>query len=126
MRTLRIYFLDNFLMYHIAVLAILIMLYITFLVAFIYLTTRSLYILTSFLQFPFPLPLASSNHKSESHLFSYEFFGFCLFCLLVLFYIRYISEVMQCLSLINFPEDNASGSIHVVANGWISSFFMAE
>ena len=50
MRTLRIYSLNNFPIYHIAVLAIIIMLYITYLVL-IYLITGNVLLLT-FLQFP--------------------------------------------------------------------------
>ena len=70
MRTLRIYSLYNFPMYHTAVLAIVIMLYITSLVL-IYLITESLYLLTTFLQFPLPSFPAIGNHKSD--LFFYKF-----------------------------------------------------
>ena len=63
MRTLRLYSLNSISIYHIAVLAIVIMLYITSL-TFIYLMTRSLYLLTTF---PLSLPLfdpSPGNHKS--------------------------------------------------------------
>ena len=69
MRTLRIYSLNNFPIYHTAVLIIFIM-YITSLVL-IYLITGSLDLLTAFIQFLLPPPSASSNHKSD--LFFYEF-----------------------------------------------------
>ena len=52
MRTLRVYSLNSFQLYHAAVLTLLIMLYITSLV-FIYLITGSLYLLITFIQFPF-------------------------------------------------------------------------
>lgn len=54
MKPLRIYSLNNIPIYHTAVLAIGIMLYITTLVL-TYLTTASLYLLTTFLQFPLSL-----------------------------------------------------------------------
>ena len=47
------------------------MLYIASLVL-IYLITGSLYLLTTFMSFPLPLPPTSGNHKSD--LFFYEFF----------------------------------------------------
>lgn len=59
MRTLRVYSLNNFQLYHTAVLTLLIMLYITSLV-FIYLITGSLYLLTTFLQVP-PPPTPPQN-----------------------------------------------------------------
>lgn len=53
MKTLKIYSLNHFPLYDTAVLAIVIMLYITFLVL-LYLIIRSLDILTTFLQFLHP------------------------------------------------------------------------
>ena len=57
------------------------MLYITPLVVCTYLTTKSLHLLTAFIQFLFPLCPAFGNHKSELF-FSFEFDEFCflLFC----------------------------------------------
>lgn len=54
----RIYCLNNFYVYH-----------VVYYVPGTYL--ESLYLLTDFIQFPFPLPPASGNHKSEN--FFYEF-----------------------------------------------------
>ena len=63
MRTLRIDSL-NFHIYHIAVLIIFIMLYITSLI-FIYLIPRSLYLLTAFIRFHLPPPPAFGSQKSD-------------------------------------------------------------
>ena len=65
MITLRIYYLSNPI-YHIAVLAIVIMLCTTSLLVLTYLITGSLCLLTTFIQFCLSLPPASSNHKSFS------------------------------------------------------------
>ena len=86
MRTLRIYSLTNFSIYHTAVLTIVVMLYIPSLVL-IYLTTRSVHSLITFLQFLLLTPPASGNHKSD--LFFYEFFFNSLYI---------ISEIIQYLS----------------------------
>ena len=56
MRTHKMYSLNSFPVYHTAVLPIVMMLYITSLVL-IYLITGNLYLLTTFLQFPFPSKL---------------------------------------------------------------------
>lgn len=72
MRTLRISSLTNFAMYIVAVLAMVIILYVTSLVP-IYLILASLYLLAIF---PQPLllpPIPSGNHKSD-------LFGVFLFC----------------------------------------------
>lgn len=55
--------LNNFPPYHIAALAIVNMLHITFLV-FIYFIAGSLYLLNTFFHFPFLLLFASVYHKS--------------------------------------------------------------
>lgn len=74
MRTLRLSWLSNPHVSRTAVLIMCILLYITF-VVLIYLMTRSLYLLTTFIQFPlFPLP-ASGNQESD--LFFYAFVCFC-------------------------------------------------
>ena len=73
MRTLRSYSLNNFPIYHTVVLLIVITLYITALVL-VYLITGSIYLLTTFFQFPLPPRTASSNHKTN--LFFCEFVGF--------------------------------------------------
>ena len=66
---LRIYSL-NLRTYHTSVLIAVIILYIISLV-FIHLITESLYLLTTFFQFPLPQLLASGTTKSD--LFFYEF-----------------------------------------------------
>ena len=53
MRTVKAYSLNNFQMYHAAVLTIVIMLYITF-PLLVYLIIGSLYLLTTFIQIPHP------------------------------------------------------------------------
>ena len=73
MRTLRIYSLNSCHILHPALFTIFIMLCITALVL-IYLITGSLYLLTTFIQFPLPPPPASGNHKPD--LFFYEFVCF--------------------------------------------------
>ena len=70
LRTLRISPPNNFPIYHIAVSAVVTMLYVTSLVL-TYLVTRSLYLLTTSLQFSHSPPLASGNHKCD--------FFFCKF-----------------------------------------------
>ena len=74
MRTLRIYSL-SFLVYHTAVLAI-IMLYITSL-ELTYLLTSGSYLLTIFFQIPFPPASTADNYSSG--LFSMIFFSFSVF-----------------------------------------------
>ena len=64
MRTLRIYYLNNFHIQCTAVFSIFIMLYITSLIL-IYLITGSLYLLTVFIQVPIPPPPASGRHQSD-------------------------------------------------------------
>ena len=64
MRTLGIYPLNNFLVYLTALLALVIMLYITSLVL-ISLMTGSLYLLTTFLQIPHPCTPTSGNCESD-------------------------------------------------------------
>ena len=68
MRTLRTYFLNNFLVQHITMLTIFIMLYLLSLIH-IYLITGSLCLLTAFIQFLFPSLPASGNPKSDLSLF---------------------------------------------------------
>ena len=117
------YSLSNFPIYHVEVLTTVIMLYITSLV-FIYLITRSLYLLITFLQFPLPqpLPLVTTNLIN----FSINLLGGVgVFCFGV-FYIPHISELIQYLSfsvwLISLSTV-PSRSTHVVENGRICSFF---
>lgn len=86
MRILCIYSLYNFPTYHIAVLVIVTILHIPSLVL-LYLITGSLYVLITFLQFPFPTSLASSNHESDF------FLWICLF-----YEIPHISEIIHYLS----------------------------
>ena len=103
-KILRVYFVNNFPIYPTAVLAIVIMLYITSLV-FIYLITERLYLLTTFLLFlvPHPLPLVITSPIS----FSMNF----------LFKIPHVSEIIQYLFfsvwLISFSI-MSSKYIHVV------------
>lgn len=70
MRTLKIYFFNNNPVYHTAVLPIPNVIYY---IPNTVLVTGSLYILTTFLQFPLPTLRASGNHKYD--LFFYEFGG---------------------------------------------------
>ena len=118
MRTLRFYSLNNFPTYHRAILAIVIMLYITSLVL-TYLITESLYLLITLLQFLLFPPFAYSNHKSD--LFFYEFGGFgflifldstCKWDLIVFVFLWLISLSIML-----------SWSIHVVENDRVSLFF---
>ena len=64
MRTLRIYSLKNFYIYHTAVLIIFMILSIASLVL-IYLITGSWYLLATLIQSPFPQTPASGNTKSD-------------------------------------------------------------
>ena len=88
MRTLRIYSLYNFPVYHTALLTIVIILYIIS-VVLIYLTTGSLYLLTAFLQFLLSPPLVTTNLIS---------FSMSLYLLLLLFQIPQISKIIRYLS----------------------------
>ena len=85
MRTVRIYSLD-FHVYHIAVLTIIIM-HVSLIL--IHLVTGSLYVLTTFLQFPLPQHSASGNLRSD--LIFYGFFCFRFY--------KYVSSYSVCLSL---------------------------
>ena len=73
MKTLRICSLNKFPVYHIALLAVVTILCIIFLVL-TYLITRSLYLLTTFLQYSFPPPSASGNRKSDLFLYGFVCF----------------------------------------------------
>lgn len=76
MRTLRIYPLNHFPICHRAVLAVVIMLKITSLIL-TYFVTLSLYLLTTFLQFPLSLLSTSDDRKSD--LFFYDRFTFIIY-----------------------------------------------
>ena len=91
MRNLRIYSVSSFHLYHTAKLSVFTMLYIILLV-FIYLITRSLYLLDIFLHFPPPqtLPLVTRN------LFHFYIILFICF--------PHSGEIIQSLSLSYFTQ----------------------
>ena len=95
MRNLRVYFPNSFEIYHMAVLTIVIMLYITSLVI-ISLITESFYLLTTSLKFTHPslTPLGT-----QIHCFSMSLFPLCFSFFLKKKKISHISDIIQGLSL---------------------------
>ena len=117
-RTFKIYSLSSCQIYTTELLTVVAVLYITS-PGLIHLITGSLCPLTTFICSRHPLPPASGDHQSVL------FLWVCLF----VFKIPLIGEIIQDLSFsVWFISLSviASRSIHVVPNGRISFFFMAE
>ena len=78
MRTFIIYSLNNYTIYHTAVLTTVIMLYITSLIL-IKLKTGNLYLGSTFLQFTILLPSTSGKHTYDLFFYEFGFFFFFFF-----------------------------------------------
>ena len=99
MRTFIIYSLNNYTIYHTAVLTIVIMLYITSLIL-VKLKTENLYLGSTFLQFTILLPSISGKYTYDLFFYEFGFFFFFQFVFLsicfIQHYARFIHIVTNC------------------------------
>jgi len=86
MRTFIIYSLNNYTIYHTAVLTIVIMLYITSLIL-VKLKTENLYLGSTFLQFTILLPSISGKYTYDLFFYEFGFFFFFQFVFLSICFI---------------------------------------
>lgn len=119
MRTFRVYSFSNFQIYHKAVVTIVLMLCITPPVL-IYCISGYLYILTTFMHFPYPPSPASGNHKFDPFFCKLTPPSSFFSTLLPLHPSLYISEIkwyLSFLTYITYIRIMPSRSILVVGKG---------